>query len=159
MIGLYRGRSLMSRVIRWWSRGPHSHAAWIEPNGITFEAWHRGGVSANPSPGAVHTPGTVIDLYDFEIPLTGEERERLIVWFAHQVGRKYDFRGIGQFITRRSQCDGSSRLFCSEYVAAGCSAIGRPLFRRVEPWALSPSQIAWSPLLVARGYIVTGAHA
>lgn len=154
MIGLYRGTSLLSRMIRLRTWSEYSHAAWIEQTGSVVEAWKRKGVRYSSDVNTGHTPGTVIDLFD--VPLTQEQMDVVRKFLAHQVGKKYDWRGVLHFITKRHEYSrDQERWFCSELIFSAFKAAGVELLSRVEPWKVSPAMLAMSPLLRPCGRLTT----
>jgi len=154
MIGLYRGKSFLSRVIQWRTWSPYAHAAWITPAREVIEAWHVGGVRHNLTPDQDHTPGTPIDI--FAVDLTEGEREGLMEFLLAQVGKRYDYRGVLKFISRRDGRRGSQeRWFCSELIFAACLEIRRPLLSRIPSRKVHPGLLAYSPLLKSMGTYTT----
>lgn len=147
MIALYKGISLLSRLIRWYSRSEYSHAAWIDPDtGACYEAWTNG-VRMVPSFESCHTPGTHVDI--FATPANREQSLAIRRFHQQLVGKAYDWHGIFHFVTRRPEhARDQDRWFCSELVVAAYRAAGVPLLARVEPYKVYPSMLAWSPLLV-----------
>jgi hypothetical protein len=153
VIGLYRGKSVLSRAIRWWHRTPYSHAAWIEP-GTVIEAWKGAGVMERSSIHDGHTDGTRIDLFECAAPLTAEEHEKLLAELRGQIGRPYDLAGVLGFVTRRDR-HRAQAWFCSELVAWVFERIGRPLFR-APPHRIYPGMLAMSNELAPAGHVVCG---
>lgn len=164
-IALYQGKSLISRLIRWQTRSPYSHAAFLLDDGNVIEAWVPCCREISPtskvhSPKLValskqHTPGTRVDIFNFVCPLTREENQRL-EWLARRdVGTPYDYRSIFRFVTRKRSSQQRRRLFCSEQVFARCEQIGRALLDRTEAWRVPPDWLARSPLLYLEETIVT----
>lgn len=153
-IALFRGVSLQSRIIRWFTRGPYSHAALVMPTGTVIEAW-RHGVRKVPSLSHDHTPGTVVDLFHFRRPLSSDEELRLWTSATLMLGRPYDLRGMLRFFSRRRTVGQDGAWFCSELVAWACRNIGRPLLNAHE-WLIAPTHLAWSTELERCGTVVTG---
>jgi uncharacterized protein YycO len=146
MIGLYRGHSILSRAIQFQSRSPYSHAAWIFDNQSVVEAWIPDGVRYSTHFCKGHTPGTVIELFDFIEPLTEAEHSQIAGFLMGQRGRRYDYLGVLKFLSRRRATEDDS-WFCSELVFAACLSAGRRLLSGVEPWRVYPGMLAMSPLL------------
>lgn len=158
MILLYRGTSPTSRLIRWFSWGPYSHAAWRRYDGQVYEAWHkstsgswwnrlRGETRLSTGAGELHTPGTEIDVYDVPA-LTAAERLEVDAWLDARLGRAYDWHGIIHFLGRRPESAADrTRWFCSEWVVAALQAVGRPPLARVNAYQVSPTLLSFSPLL------------
>jgi uncharacterized protein YycO len=159
-IALYQGKSLISRAIRWQTRSPYSHAAFLLDDGSVIEAWQpvvrwvfpQGKKSALS---AQHTPGTKVDLFEFICPLTREEKTKLEYLARRDVGTPYDYRSIVRFLTRDKGDASKRKLFCSEQVFSRCQQIGRPLLDRTEAWRVPPDWIPRSPLLRLSDSIIT----
>lgn len=142
-IALYKGKSWISKAIRWQTRMDYSHAAFVLADGSVIEAWqpcvrHVANLSIQ------HTPGTVVDLFAFCRPLSGEQEAMLAAWAVKQCGINYDYRSILRFVTRKASDGDRAKWFCSEMVSFGCEdVIGRALLH-TEPWRIAPGYIAWS---------------
>lgn len=152
MIALYKGTSMISRLIRWrtgtLTPAKYSHASWInQVEEDEYEAWP-GGVQHLDHFGFNHTPGTVIDLFD--VDLTQGELDGLIEFLDSQIGKAYDYRAIAGFIVRLPVQD-KKHLFCSEYIFAGFLHIKKPLLERVQAWEVPPTYLPLSPLLKSAG--------
>lgn len=157
MILLYKGKSLVSKAIRWRTWGEYSHAAWWLRDGTVIEAWHKGGVSHSPSPATIHTPGTEIDVFDFrpeaQIDLDAAEK-----FLLEQVGKKYDFRAVLSGFTFRINRDNANRLFCSELDFLTAQAGGLNLLDRIVAAKVPPQLLSYSTELVHVGTITTIDH-
>jgi uncharacterized protein YycO len=151
MIALYRGSGLISTAIRWQTRGPYSHAAWMRRDGSVIEAWHLGGVMHNASPFTLHGEDAHVDLFELK-GLTGRQRDAVETFLQNQVGSGYDWFGVIRFMSGVNR-NNEARWFCSELVAEALQFAGRPVLQ-AEPWKISPSTLAWSTDLrmVARDY-------
>lgn len=155
MIGLYRGKSFISKLIRWRTWSKYSHASWILDSGEVIEAWW-GGVRLKPCIDSDHTDRTQIDL--FRINLTRRQREGVEEFLMAQVGKKYDFRSIAKFVSRRAEVAADQdKWFCSELVFAALASVNRAPLARVPAFKVSPGLLAVSPMLIAAGQMVTGA--
>jgi len=139
---LFRGNSLISKMIRWQTNGNYSHAAIQLPNGRIIEAWHK--------PAKVRLRGplqdwTNVEAFDVE-GMTEEQWDKAIAWAEKQIGKKYDFGGVFRFVTRwRKQQD--EKWFCSELVYQAVLEAGMPLLARVSSSQVSPTVLSFSPLL------------
>ena len=149
MIGLYKGTSPISRIIRWRTWSDYSHAAWLEETEPykyeVYEAWQNGGVQHHQDyHSSNHKPGTLIDL--FRVDMTMDQHFRAIGFLKCEIGKKYDFRGVLKFITRTGGQD-QGAWFCSELIMAACLWVDCPLLCRVEPWKVDPGMLRLSPKL------------
>jgi hypothetical protein len=146
MIALYKGRSLISRAIRCFTWSPYSHAAWIDTTAnCVIEAWS-GRVRRVADMSNQHTPGTAVDI--FYVDVTREQDSKIAAFMQAQVGKRYDYRGVIHFITRRSEnASGQTRWFCSELVHAAYRSAGIELLSRIPDYKVSPGLLSYSPLL------------
>ncbi len=153
-IALYRGVSALSRMIRWATRGPYSHAALLLDDGSVIEAWRRGVCRARPF--AHHLPGTQIDVFAFRRPLADAEAGKIIDAALGQLGKPYDWTNIFRSLSRRSTV-WNEAWFCSELVAWACAGAGRPLLI-AEPSIITPHHISWSTELEHAGTLTRSAE-
>ena len=153
MIGLYRGKSIPSRIVRIRTWSEYSHASWIRGNHSVIEAWWKGGVREKTHYSEDHTPGTLIHLFD--IDLSHGEHQGLEEFFKAQLGKKYDWMGCLHFITRRPEyARDQDRWFCSELIFAAFEHIKKPLLLRIPAYKVSPGLLSYSPLLKFIGQVV-----
>lgn len=152
MIALYKGKSIVSGIIRWITWGQYSHASWIRDDYKEYESWQLSGVVFNPLWGSRHTPGTEVDLYDFRQPLTCKELTIMEDFMRDCVGEKYDWAGVLAFlpIIRLFKGHNDGRWFCSEFIAEALKQAGRELYEK-DSYKVSPSDIAFCPLLKCVG--------
>jgi hypothetical protein len=165
-IALYKGKSLVSYAIRWVTRSPYSHAAFVFDvaaeaagerlaragvdfgklqwrwEGSVVEAW-RGGVKNSPSIGTLHRRGTPVDIFSFSPALRRAEEEHLVEGLVPEIGLPYDYRDVLRFLTRSHGQPGHTR-FCSLLVAHLSGQTGRPLFHRTEAWRVPPDWLGRS---------------
>ena len=154
-IALYQGTSFISRLIRWQTRSPYSHAAWLSSNGDVIEAWQPC-VRLVHSLSEQHTPGTVVDLFEFVTPLRAKEIQEIWRLALKQVGTPYDYLAVLRFVSRKASRERwEEKLFCSEMVFGNAWDAGRELLARTEAWRVPPDWIARSPLLRLSETVVT----
>ena len=152
-IAAYRGKSFVSRAIRWQTRGVYSHIAVMLSDDEIVEAWHnpaRVRIIKSLSDG--HTPGTQVDI--FEVPTTPEQDAIIRSFLLAQVGKKYDFAGVVRFMSRRDK-DNIDKWFCSELAFAAFQLAGVYLLRRIRAFQVDPVRLITSPVPVLSGQIVT----
>lgn len=160
-IALYQGKSFISRLIRWQTRSKYSHAAFLLDDGSVIEAWQPQVRWVIPTKGPLsalsrqHTPGTVVDIFEFITPLSPAENSCLEFLARRDIGTPYDYRSIFRFLTRERGDGSARRLFCSEQVFSRCQQIGRDLLERTEAWRVPPDWISRSPLLKLSSTITT----
>ena len=150
----YKGVSLISKLIRWQTRSEYSHIAMRLGDMSIVEAWHKGGVIRSPAtdPWRLHTPGTPVEVWglvpDMEFYAYAAEQ-----FLLRQIGKKYDFRAILKFLTKR-RTRNNTRWFCSE-LAVATMAIGGVELIRKPPGQIAPGDLVASPLLSLRRELVT----
>jgi hypothetical protein len=155
---MYRGLSLASRVIRWATGSPYSHAGlavWWNDRLMVLEAVGRG-VMVTPLSANVKGYHGDVEWFTSAEPIGLEERGRLVEMAQMELGKEYATwkavllglrRLLGGTIDRRDSFRAEQKLFCSLYVAAVYNAIGRDLKKGVSDSFTAPSDIARSPLL------------
>jgi len=140
-VALFRGRGIISAIIRWQTWSDYSHAAIVMPDGSLIEAWHRG-------PGVRRKyPKDLKGVSIFEVDGLTEHQSKVVENFAiKQIGVKYDYFGVFRFMSRRNV--DNKRWFCSELVyAAFLEADINLLSRLTLPSRVSPGLLSRSPLL------------
>lgn len=143
-VGLYKSNTVISKLIRWQTRGTYSHAALHFGDGSAIEAWHKGGVQSGPV-GHLHDKGTEVDIFEIDAFYYPKLTQ---MYALEQVGKKYDFRMVARFVSRRGETSGSKdKLFCSELVFDALVYGGLPLFEHTKGWEVSPDLLKRSPYL------------
>jgi len=138
---LFRGRGLISALIRWQTRARYAHAAIRLPDGRVLEAWQGRGVRIKRL-----QDWDGVDAYT--VPGVDAFQWREVIQFAvDQIGKPYDYLAIARFVTRRTMPD-NARWFCSELVFESLRQAGVVLLNRVDAWQVSPGMLSTSPLLV-----------
>jgi hypothetical protein len=163
MILLYKGKSWISKMIKWQTFGQYSHAAWWCANGTVIEAWHKQtvngsvkiklkeGVQRHDSPATIHTPGTEIDV--FAVPgIDAAAVERFLI---SQIGKDYDFAPVLRGFVFRVDRDDPDKWFCSELIHRGCREGGKALLERIIDSRVHPTLLSYSPLIEKVGTIIT----
>jgi uncharacterized protein YycO len=150
LIAQYRGTSFISRAIRLQTRSEYSHTAILLNDGSVYESWYGVGVAHSGSLSELHSPGTVVDLFEV-VPDVDWVAAK--VFIMARLGEDYDLPAVIRFVTRfRSKPN--NKWFCSELVAAALSAGGVDL-QHLPPSMLSPRDIGMSPLLRKVDEVVT----
>ncbi len=138
---LFRGRGLLSALIRWQTRSTYAHAAFQLPDGRVLESWPGEGVR-------VTTLADRDGVERFSVPALTPAQWREAIGFAfRELGAKYDWIGVARFVSRL-RGPSNDRWFCSELVAAAISEAGLRLLDRVPPVEVSPHLLSLSPHLV-----------
>lgn len=143
LIALFKGRGLISALIRWQTRGTYSHAAIItglRPLTI-IEAWQGSGVRQK---------SLGFDLKNIDFFALRKEpnfsTERAITFACAQLGFPYDYRGVFRFVTR-VPAHINSKWFCSELVHEAVRVGGMELLQR-ESSEVAPEHLSWSTKLI-----------
>ena len=139
----YRGRSWISKAIRWQTRSKYSHIAIELNDGSVVEAWHVGGVSHSKDFKEKHTKGTPVDAFAIKMPFDVVEAEAFLL---SQVGKKYDFGSILRFMSRRDEPK-DNKWFCSELAVEALKEGRLALLERIPASHISPGQCITSPFL------------
>ena len=148
-IGGYKGKSFVSKCIKWATWKLLSHISLIKINGATIQSWHKGGTLLHKDPWELHTEGTPIDIYALSYP----EEFHGIIWekALKKVGSKYDFRALLGFIPffRKLWKDNPDKWFCSHQVADDCLVDDEyRLFNTQLPtYKIDPGLLVASPYL------------
>lgn len=138
---LFKGRGIISTLIRWQTRSPYSHAAILLPDGSIVESWQGKGVRETEL-----TDWRNIDV--FYVPSATQEQWFNILFFMNsRIGKGYDYWGVIRFITRTNMPP-NDKWFCSEIVFEAFKEAGINLLERIDPWEVSPGLLSLSPLLV-----------
>jgi len=132
----FKGISLLSRLIRFWTRSSISHVAYKAGDSELIEAWKfHDGVRWGVSDFSNHTPGTPWE--EWEVDVTDEMARRIDEGFRRLAGKKvpWDLSGVVGFVFKCGDDPGS--FFCSE----GCVQVLQDagvLPKGLEAWRFSP---------------------
>lgn len=145
VFGLHVGGSIISRAIRWQTRGRYSHVSSVMPDGTLVEAVEGRGVTAERMLWDVREHVTLLAVGCTEIGY-----ERSTAFLADQIGKGYDYRMALGFVTRptRQGRKSTGAWFCSELAYARAEQAAVHLFRATLPWEVNPVTFARSPWLV-----------
>jgi uncharacterized protein YycO len=141
---LFKGKGLISSLVRWQTRSEYAHAAILFPDGVTLvESWPFVGVRIKKI-----TDWSNITVFD--IPSANSlQLDGALKFAISQAGKKYAWLDIMRFITR-TKGDQQDSWFCSELVFASFQKAGINLLERIKANAVSPELLSVSPLLVER---------
>jgi hypothetical protein len=155
---MYRGRSFPSRVIRFATGSPYSHAgiaAWWHDRLMVMEAVGKGVVVTPLSANVAGYRGNV-EWFTATMEIDDGTRERMLRFAQAELGKDYGRWGaillgirllFKRGIDARDRLRRAKRLFCSHYVAQVYNVAGCDLQRGVSDRFMSPGDIARSPLL------------
>lgn len=143
---MFRGRGVLSWIIRVQTRGDWSHCGILDDDGRLYEAWQGKGVRVRDG----IKPGPGVAFYNFVPPLTENEKNRMRTYLRSQIGKGYDLRGAlafkaaFRFLAQDKDGD-ENKLFCSEYLFSAAVAAHRWLFKETKAHEVSPQMIPRSP--------------
>ena len=169
MIGYFRGKSFVSKCIRWRTWGSFSHVAWIVerdiwiqlapgkklfvPRGTIYESWHRKAKGAKRNgarkgiAGDLHKPGTLVDLY--KVNLSKKQEEKLIIaleLWARDPKAKYALRAVlVGFSLRKNSAHNKHHIFCSDLLMHAFIAANFRFLINIKPFKTSPVDMSHSP--------------
>jgi len=114
-IAAFKGITLTSKIIRFWTRSCYSHVAYVFDEGI-IEAWKfKGGMRWGYSDWSLHTPGTPVEIWEKEVTPEQKAIVEGVLKAMANAKTKYDWKGILGFVVK---CDDwKDKYFCSEGVA------------------------------------------
>lgn len=138
---LFRGKGLISSIIRWQTRSQYSHAAIWMPDGKLVEAWQGKGVRVT---GLESWQG--VDAFRVD-GAKAAQWMMAIDYAMAQVGAGYDYWAVLRFLTRR-RGPRNDKWFCSELVYRSFEYAGIHLLRDVDASEVSPAMLANSPKLL-----------
>jgi len=140
---LYQGLSIVSKLIRLQTRSKFSHAAVRLTDGSVVESWASDGVRHMKTALDGHHPATIISIFHVDGDYSPELVEKFLL---DQVGKKYDFRSVFRFMSRRDASTDPGPWFCSELVIAAFRAGGLDLLHGPASH-ISPRDVGLSPFL------------
>lgn len=125
-IGLYKGKSITSKVIKTVTNSKYSHVSIILPDNTVVDAWKRVGVRHNQESNLIeslsvgHKKGTPIDI--FEIDIENSMENAAFTFYLGQLGSEYDTIGALLSVTSISR-PSDDKWFCSELFNEGLAII------------------------------------
>lgn len=146
----YRGVGIISKAIQFQTRSPYSHVAIEIAEHRIYEAWHVGGVRQLRYAIDGHDESTRIDIYRLD-PALDCDVDKVEMFLLQQTGKRYDFKSVARFLTRR-KVRKDDRWFCSELVLAALQAGGVNLLH-INHSEASPRDVSISPHLIYEGVL------
>lgn len=145
-IYLFKNKGLVPSLIKFQTRSQYTHAA-IEIDGFLYESVFKGVVKTELSAALEHYKKVKYDKFECIWPALENNKKEVKNFLEMQVGKKYDFTMLFRFLTREQATRKSkNRWFCSELVFAAINKFV-PILKNIEPWAVSPGMISYSPYL------------
>jgi hypothetical protein len=161
---MYKGRGLVSSVIRWVTHSPYSHAAlavWWNQRLMVMEAKGQG-VIVNPTSRSIRHYRGDVEWFSCKKEISEDDRLSMVIFAQEELGKSYGrwkaiLLGIKILfehdLEKRDRLKREKRLFCSEYVAQIYNFIGLDLKKGRSDRFTKPDDIANSPLLEKRGQL------
>jgi len=159
---MYKGKKIFSKIIRWLTGSPYSHAGiavWWNERLMVMEAVMRG-VRVVPLSLNIYQHKGNVEWFSCKKEILDEDRLRMIIFAQEELGKSYArWKAIlfglrilfNRNLSRKDQLRMENKLFCSQYVAQIYNSIGLDLKKNREDRFMSPGDIAKSPLLERRG--------
>ena len=141
----YMGTSITSSLIKIQTRSKYSHIGVMLHDGSVVEAWQGTGVRQIENAFIGHADNTLIDVFSIKSINTDFDEPAATKYLLEQIGKKYDYRSVWRFLSRRDAPDNES-LFCSEMAELTLIAGGLRLLNG-SPSEHSPRDTLLSPIL------------
>lgn len=163
------GKGFIDAGIRLFTYSPYHHVAVRLTLPVTVEYCDKiydlkageviearpGGVKRLKSISDQHTPGEVVDFFEYKIPLTHYEIQVGTSFLVSQLGKAYDWLNDVRFIpvvrlmvpTPVGSIWDRMHVYCSELTLEMTHQIKRPILERVPAWKVPPGDVPKSPLL------------
>lgn len=139
-VALFTGGDPIAKVVRWQTRSPYSHAAFLLPCGTrVIESYPGVGVRIRH---LSREDWDHIDLYEVE-KLTLDLSRQVLAFCERERGKGYDWRSVLRFVSRTSAKE-NGRWFCSELVFAALQHVRIDLLARIEAHNVSPGMLGLS---------------
>jgi len=159
---MYTEKKILSRLISWLTRSPHSHAGvavWWNERLMVMEAVMRG-VRIAPLSRNIYQHKGKVEWFSCKKEISEEDRLRMVIFAQEELGKSYARWKAMLFglkvlfkrdLSKKDELRMENKLFCSQYVAQIYNSIGLDLKKNREDRFMSPGDIAKSPLLEKRG--------
>lgn len=134
----FKGTSLVSRIIRFWTRSEYSHIAYMTADGELIECFNHRPWSIRwglvDPPFKHHAPGTPCEIWELPVDEAVALRVDEFMHMLAEAEAPYDWLAVLGFVFKWKK-EENGKYFCSE----GCAA---PLCTELEwtlpPWRISP---------------------
>jgi len=159
---MYEGKSIVPKLVGWFTRSPYSHAGiavWWNERLMVMEAKMRG-VMVMPLSRNIFRHKGKVEWFTSKQEISDEDRLRMVIFAQEELGKRFaawkaillgwkvlSKRDLGE----RDRLRRENKLFCSQYVAQIYNSIGLDLKKKREDRFMSPGDIAKSPLMEKRG--------
>lgn len=156
-IAIYKGTTIESKAIRFFTRSQYSHCGFWINKAVLVDIQNNDGVVWHDSLSDTHPAGIAVDIFKFTPELSKvQEAELINILLEDRIRKfKYDYGMVFKFvpvvrIVTSSQPDNDDKreFFCSEHIVSRCAKIGAPLFRNTQPFEVPPDWLARSERLI-----------
>ena len=159
---MYEGKSMVPKLVSWFTRSPYSHAGiavWWNERLMVMEATMRG-VMVMPLSRSILRHKGKVEWFISKQEISDEDRFRMVIFAQEEFGKSFArWKAVlfglkillNRNLSKKDQLRMENKLFCSQYVAQIYNSIGLDLKKNREDRFMSPGDIAKSPLMEKRG--------
>jgi len=159
---MYEGKSMVPKLVSWFTRSPYSHAGiavWWNERLMVMEATMRG-VRVMPLSRNIFKHKGKVEWFTSKQEISDEDRLRMVIFAQEELGKSFArWKAVlfglkillNRNLSKKDQLRMENKLFCSQYVAQIYNSIGLDLKKNREDRFMSPGDIARSPLMEKRG--------
>jgi hypothetical protein len=159
---MYEGKSMVPKLVSWFTRSPYSHAGiavWWNERLMVMEATMRG-VMVMPLSRSILRHKGKVEWFTSKQEISDEDRLRMVIFAQEELGKSFArWKAVlfglkillNRNLSKKDQLRMENKLFCSQYVAQIYNSIGLDLKKNREDRFMSPGDIARSPLMEKRG--------
>jgi hypothetical protein len=159
---MYEGKSMVPKLVSWFTRSPYSHAGiavWWNERLMVMEAAMRG-VMVMPLSRNIFRHKGKVEWFTSKQEISDEDRLRMVIFAQEELGKSFArWKAVlfglkillNRNLSKKDQLRMENKLFCSQYVAQIYNSIGLDLKKNREDRFMSPGDIAKSPLMEKRG--------
>lgn len=135
LVAFYKGKGLVSNIIKFWTRSNYSHCELVFNNGASYSA-----DTKMPMHTRFSTQTMLSEEWDFiNLQITCDDEREIEDFCLEELGCSYDWKGIllSQFINFGYHS--KTKWFCSEVCVGALQHIG--LFPGIKPNRVSPGKL------------------
>ena len=159
---MYEGKSMVPKLVSWFTRSPYSHAGiavWWNERLMVMEAVMQG-VRVAPLSRNIYQHKGNVEWFSCRKEIAEEDRLRMVIFAQEELGKSFArWKAVlfglkillNRNLSKKDQLRMENKLFCSQYVAQIYNSIGLDLKKNREDRFMSPEDIARSPLMEKRG--------
>jgi len=107
---LLKGKSLFSKIVKWWTKSEYSHSAMFATPHLVIES-DFGGVQFNLTEKYKNMD---YDVYRHK-DITRNQQEKVFYWSFSKTDKGYDHMGLLGIVLGTTSLDNKSRYWCSEF--------------------------------------------